>query len=109
VGAAQRNKMTVLLKIETPESLELAYTLSPHGIAYGDPLYGRLEQTIQELKEVRAALPAYLRVMLMHPLQTLDEVEAALSVRVHALLLGDALLNNEKKVQQVRLLIQSAL
>ncbi|MCU0513021.1 MAG: hypothetical protein MUE40_10665 [Anaerolineae bacterium] len=109
VGATQRWKMTALLQVEDESALATIRALSPHVVAYGDDLSGTFERSFNELRRLRPEIPPHTRVMFMHSLQTLDEVEAALSLRVHAIIVGDALLRQEKKAARLRQLIQHPL
>lgn len=106
VGATQRWKMAAILQIEDESGLEAVRLLSPHAVAYGDDLSGSFERSLSQLIAIREALPAHTRVMFMHSLQTLDEVEAALTARVHAVIVGEALLKSERKIARVRELVQ---
>jgi indole-3-glycerol phosphate synthase len=105
VGATQRAKMSAILQVESHDTLELAASLSPHAVAFGDELSHNVERSLQNLIMVRNEIPTHTRVFLMHTLETLDEVEAALQARVHAIIVGDVLLKNEKKIARVRELI----
>lgn len=105
VSATQRWKMTAVVQMDDTSQLPLVETLSPHAIAYGDDLSGKLELSLKELAALRNHLPTHIRVLLMHCLQTLEEVEAVLALNIHGIIVGDALLKNEKKAARLRQMI----
>lgn len=102
ISMTQRWKMTSMVQVTTPEELELACSLSPHMICYGDNLSSNVARSVQELTALREMIPHHIQFMLMHCLNTLDDVRAALSVGVNALLVGDALLNQERRAEHLR-------
>lgn len=105
VSATQRWKMTALIQMDDLNMLPAVEILSPHAIAYGDDLSGKLERSLKDLGAIRHKLPLHTRVLLMHCLQSLEEVEAALALNVHGIIVGDALLKNEKKAAHLREII----
>jgi indole-3-glycerol phosphate synthase len=105
VVATQKNKMTAIVQIGDMGHLDLVQSLSPHAIAFGDDTAGTLEDSLTQLAACRDTFPAYTQILLMHCLETVDEVEAALEQRVHAIIVSEALLRQEKRITRIRRLI----
>jgi indole-3-glycerol phosphate synthase len=105
VVATQKNKMVAIVQISHMGQLGLAQTLSPHAIAFGDDRAGTLEDSLTQLSACRDEFPAYTQVLLSHCLETVDEVEAALQVRVHAIIVSESLMRQDKKIAKIRRLI----
>lgn len=105
VVATQKNKMAAIVQVSDMGQLPLVQSLSPHAVAFGDAQSGTLEDSLTQLSACRDSFPAHIQVMLMHCLETVDEVEAALQVRVHAVIVSEALMRQEKKITKIRRLI----
>lgn len=108
VCMAQRWKMSVFIQVNSADELETAINLSPHALFFGDNLSGNVENTVRELLPIRAQLPTYLRVMLMHTLYSPEEVEIALTAKVDAVLVSDETLKQEKHARMIKSLIKRA-
>jgi indole-3-glycerol phosphate synthase len=95
VSATQRNRMTAIVEVRNQQEIEYALSLSPYVIGLsGRDLHSR-DVTTSHLPELRALIPSSIRVMLMDPLRTLDEVHMAVSMGVHAIVIDEALLDSE--------------
>ncbi len=105
VVATQKNKMTAIVQISHMGQLGLVQSLSPHAIAFGDDGTGTLEESLKHLAACRDTFPAYTRVMLMHCLETVEEVEAALEARVHAVIVSETLMRQDKRISKIRRLV----
>lgn len=105
VVATQKNKMTAIIQISHMGQLELVQSLSPHAVAFGDDGSGTLEDSLTQLAACRDTFPAYTRLLLMHCLETVEEVEAAIEARVHAVIVSEALMRNEKRINKIRRLV----
>lgn len=99
---AQRWKMSTIVQVNTAEDLEFALTLSPHALAFGDHLSGRIDQTVEALRGVRRHLPTYCRVMLMHTLYSYKDVALALTADVDAVIVSPNLLRTERSARKLR-------
>ncbi len=102
VSTAQRWKMSVFVQISETHELETALTLSPHVLCFGEILSRNIQRTIEQVDFIRPHIPGYMRLMLMHTLQTVDEVELALQADVDALFVSEDLLKSERSAQRIR-------
>jgi indole-3-glycerol phosphate synthase len=94
VSIALRWRMATVVQVETREQLEQVSELSPHAIAVGNPHQFDTEHDLALLDTLRPHLPRFTQVMLLGGLTTLDHVQAALNLRVDALMLGSGLIDN---------------
>ena len=101
--AAQRWRFTVFVQVETQAQLEVANTLSPHVISYGDPLSHQVSKALQELPALREQIPHHTKLMLSHTLHTLDEAEAAVKAGVRGMIVAPYLLKGDN-ARKLRLL-----
>lgn len=108
VSMAQRWKMSVFVQIEESHDLELALTLSPHVLCFGEILSRNVRRSIEHLNALRPQIPRYVQLMLMHTLQSVDEVHMALAADVDAIIVSEDLLKQERAAQQVRELRDAA-
>lgn len=108
VSMAQRWKMTTIVQVSHEDDLDLATTLSPHALAFGDNLSGDVRGTVNELVAVRDALPQFTKVLLTHVLGSIEDVVLALTADVDALLVDEALLKSERTAAAIRELIDDS-
>lgn len=104
----QRWKMSVVVQVTDTNALQKALALSPHALAFGDHLSGRIGSTIEALESVRHLIPRHCRVMLMHSLHTLDDVALALEAGVDAVMVHQDLLKQDHKARRLQSLLANA-
>lgn len=92
---AQRWRFTVFIQVSTAEELAAANALSPHVLCYGEPEATDALERAQELGALRAQVPYHTKLMLMHTLQTLDEVEAAVTNGATGIIVAPHLLRGD--------------
>ncbi|MCI0555861.1 MAG: hypothetical protein L0287_33375, partial [Anaerolineae bacterium] len=108
VTMTQRWKMFTLIQVSDIAELTIAKTLSPHVLCFGDNLSSNIEATVNDLQGVQTELPMHSKVMLMHTLDSVDEVEMALQAQVDGIIVSEELVKNEKYARLLRVLIQDA-
>jgi indole-3-glycerol phosphate synthase len=108
VSMTQRWKMTSIVQVNDTQQLEIAHQLSPQALAFGDPLQGKLSQTVDTLHDLRPQLPPHYRVLLSHSVESLEELEHALSVDVDAVIVDEELLKSDRTLPQVQQQLQQA-
>lgn len=106
VSTSQRWKMSTIVQVSDEQDLELAQTLSPHALSFGDNLSSNIAATVNDVLAVRDKLPSHYRVLLTHSLHTLDEVELALSARVDALIVDEDLLKHERSAKMLHSMVE---
>jgi indole-3-glycerol phosphate synthase len=104
VTASQRWRFTVMIQVQSPSDLEFINKISPHVVCYGDNLSSDVKRYYKELKEYRAAIPSYTKFMLSQSLDTIEEVELALELNPHALIVSHELLKSENGKHVMRLI-----
>ncbi len=102
VSMAQRWKMSVFVQLDETQELETALSLSPHVLCFGEILSRNIQRTVEQVNALRSQIPGYVHLMLMHTLQTVDEVELALQAQVDALIVSEDLLKQERSARQIR-------
>jgi indole-3-glycerol phosphate synthase len=102
VSTAQRWKMSVFVQISEAHELETAISLSPHVLCFGEILSRNIQRTIEQVNAIRPQIPSFVHLMLMHTLQTVDEVEATLQADVDAIIVSEDLLKQERAARQIR-------
>ena len=105
VSATQRNRMTAIVEIHTPDELDYALHLSPYviGISNRDPwTHNYVDDHISKL---RPLIPSNVNVMVTDGLQTLDEIEQVVKLGVHALLVRETILNDLEQVAQLNTIL----
>lgn len=102
VSMAQRWKMTSIVQVSDAQQLDIANQLSPQALAFGDHLQGSLSKTIKELHDILPQLPPHYRVLLAHPLQSLDDIDRALSLPVDAVIVDEELLKSERTLYLIK-------
>lgn len=105
VSMTQRWKMSTIIQVRNNDELEMANTLSPHAIAFGDNLSRSVEASIMDLARMRRNIPWHTRIMLANCLRSLSEVEAALEARVDAIFVGEEILKSVQQAARLRELI----
>lgn len=91
VSITQRWSMSAVVQVADADQLEMAKTLSPHVLAVGDPHQSDPAHDLRLLTELRPLIPYYTRVMPLHALETLEQFDAALDLRVDAVIVREAL------------------
>lgn len=102
VSMAQRWKMSSIVQVNNRQQLDIAHQLSPQALAFGDHLQGNLAQTLSLLQEVYPQLPPHYRVLLAYPLQSLNDLDRALSVPVDAVIVDEEMLKSERTLHPVK-------
>ena len=102
VSATQRNRMTAIVEIHTPEELEYALRLSPYviGISNCDPWTH--EYTDDNISRLRPLIPPNVNVMGTDGLGTLDEIERVVRLGVHALNVRETVLDDPEQLIQLK-------
>jgi indole-3-glycerol phosphate synthase len=108
VTMAQRWKMFTLIQVNDFDELQTAKSLSPHVLCFGDSLSSNIEATVNDLYTLQAELPMHSKVMLMHTLDSLDEVKIALQAPVDGVIVSEDLVKNERDARTLRALIEVA-
>ena len=60
------------------------------------------------LAQLRPLIPYHTRVMVMDPVESLDEVKAFAGLRVDAMMVNEVLLNDGDKIQRLQNMLSSA-
>jgi len=107
VSTAQRWKMSTLVQVSSTEDIEAALALSPHALCFGDNLSGNIEGSIKDILDVHDSLPSHCKVVLMHTLQSLGDVELALTAPIDAMIVSQDLLIHERSAREVRTMLQA--
>lgn len=107
VSTAQRWKMSTLVQVSNPEDIEAALALSPHALCFGDNLSGNIEGSIQDILDARESIPSHCKVVLMHTLQSLGDVELALTAPIDALIVSQDLLTNERAAREIKAMLKA--
>jgi indole-3-glycerol phosphate synthase len=94
VSATQRNRMTAIVEVRNRAEIEYALSLSPYVIGLSGRDIRTRELNSAQLPELRALIPSHIRVMLMDPVKTLDEIHMAVSMGVNAVIVDEVLLDN---------------
>jgi indole-3-glycerol phosphate synthase len=100
VGVTQRNLMTEIVQVHQADQLDYAIQLSPSVVALGAPDHQAFEMA--QLAEMRARIPAPIRVMFSTCLTTLEQVQAALDLHPDALVIAPNLVANDNSISQLR-------
>ncbi|MDQ7024898.1 MAG: hypothetical protein Q9P44_04995 [Anaerolineae bacterium] len=108
VVMTQRWKMFTLIQVNDMAELKIAKMLSPHVLCFGDNLSNNIETTVADLNALRDDLPLHSKVMLMHTLQSIDEVEVALKADVDGLIVSENVLKHRKQSRALRQLMDEA-
>jgi len=107
VSATQRNRMTAIVHVQTEAQLRYALTLAPQVIAVGavSSDSALFNDAIRAWSELRACIPRPTRVLLAHPLRSLDEAAAARALHIDAALVDDSLLGQPSIAPRLRQLL----
>jgi len=108
VSTAQRWKMSVFVQITETNELEIALSLSPHVLCFGEILSRNIRRTIEQINAIRPQIPGYVHLMLMHTLQSVDEVELALKSNVDAIVVSEDLLKQDRTAKRINELRDAA-
>lgn len=108
VSTAQRWKMSTLVQVSSPEDIEAALALSPHALCFGDNLSSNIQGSIGEILDVKESLPTHYKLVLMHTLYSLDDVELALKAPIDALIVSQDLLTNDRVAKKLRQMLADA-
>jgi indole-3-glycerol phosphate synthase len=108
VSMAQRWKMSTLVQVSSEEDIEAALELSPHALCFGDNLSSNINDSVQEILRVHPSLPSHYKIVLMHTLDSLGDVELALSAPIDALIVSQDLLTMERSARELREMIDIA-
>jgi indole-3-glycerol phosphate synthase len=108
VTMTQRWKMFTLIQLNNASELHFVKTLSPHVLCFGDNLSSHVENTVTELKGITDELPMHSKVMLMHTLQSLDEIELALEANVDGLIVSEDVIRHDRYSRVLRRMIEEA-
>lgn len=108
VSAAQRWRMTTILQVADADDLAYAPVLSPHVIAIGghvdfDPLLD-----LDLLARLREDIPYNTRVMPLGCIHDADTLDAVLQTGVDAVIVGEALAGNARRIARTRELLDAA-
>lgn len=105
VSATQRNRMTAIVEVHTPAELDYALSLSPYviGITNRDP--STQAESGDHLSQLRALIPSNINVMLTDGLHTLAQIEQAVKLGIHALLVRETILDDPDQVAQLNALL----
>jgi indole-3-glycerol phosphate synthase len=97
VSLAQRWRMVVICQVSDPDYFHFVTTLSPHVIAYGDPVQGDMQRDLHVLQNEKIVAPSYTQFMLAHPMQSIKQVEQTIALNVDALIVTHELMNDARK------------
>ncbi|HUN05870.1 MAG TPA: hypothetical protein PLQ56_04695 [Aggregatilineales bacterium] len=92
VSATQRNRMTAVVDVHDADELEYALSLSPYVISLSSARPGQPPGDIRQLRALRERMPMGTHAILSDPLYTVDQIAAAQSLDVEAVILNEALL-----------------
>jgi indole-3-glycerol phosphate synthase len=106
LSSTQRNRMTAIVEVHTQEELDYALSLSPYviGITSRDTWTGEIVSN--HVSQLRQRIPSSIRVMLTDGLQTVDDIEIAVTMGMDAVLVSETMLEDVSQVKQVKLLTQ---
>ncbi|MBZ0282901.1 MAG: hypothetical protein K8L97_19330 [Anaerolineae bacterium] len=96
VSATQRNRMTAIVEVHNSAELEHALKLSPYVIGIHPRDFRALDGGSGW--RIRPLAPPNIRVMVTEGLKTIDEVQAAVSLGVDAVLIDEHLLDDATQV-----------
>jgi indole-3-glycerol phosphate synthase len=104
LSSTQRNRMTAIVEVHTQEELDYALSLSPYviGITSRDTWTGEIIS--DHVSQLRQRIPSNIRVMLTDGLQTVDDIETAVTMGMDAVLVSETMLEDVSQVKQVKLL-----
>jgi len=105
ISMTQRYKMTTILQINSIAHLEYMHELSPHVVSIGDPESENLEKALEMFNIFKPHIPSYCRTMLSNTLYTVEEVEMAVNAGVDAVLVGEEVYSNSRRIEQMRKLV----
>ncbi len=105
VSSTQRNRMTAIVEVYTPDQIEYALSLSPYviGITNRNPWTGELVDG--QIDQLRQLIPPGIRVMVTDTMGTADEVLHAIQLGIDAILIQDSLLDQEKQMAEINTLL----
>lgn len=106
VSTAQRWKMSTLVQVSSTEDIEAALSLSPHALCFGDNLSGNIEASVRDILDIRDSLAPQYKIVLMHTLQSLGDVELALSAPVDAIIVSQDLLTHERSAKEIKQMLK---
>lgn len=95
VTAAHRWRLSVFLQASTPEQVDYAHMLNPHVLCYGGIAAIDIRESLAELDTVRARMPHYTKLMLMHTFHYLDDIEHAIEAGVRGIIVSEQLFKPE--------------
>ncbi len=104
ISDAQRNRMTAIVQVHSPEQLDYALSLSPHviGLSSDDPFTPEIELNLEATRHLRDMIPGHIRVMVMEKLHTLDQVDIVASLGVDAMVVDERLLDAAEHANNLR-------
>lgn len=102
VSITQRWKMSVIIQVNNEEDLLHAATLCPHAIGIGHSESLDTERSLQKVSHLRSMMPHNVRMLMMNCLQNLDEVEAAVRLGVHAVVINEEVMNTRRKSSRLK-------
>jgi indole-3-glycerol phosphate synthase len=108
VTMTQRWKMFTLIQVNDIAELNIAKSLSPHVLCFGDNLSSNVAATVSDLILIQDELPPHSNVMLMHTLDTLDEIDTALQAPIDGVIVSEDIIKSEKYARLLRVIIAEA-
>ena len=106
VTTTQRWRMTAIVQVADEDELNYAGTLSPHVLGINAGFTSTPQEDIALLERLRPHIPYNMRVMLISSLDTLENVQRALSLGVDAIMVSDRLLLDDYHSGQLHDLLQ---
>lgn len=108
VSMTMRWKMSALVQVNSEEEFQIAKSLSPHAICFGDHLSNNVSRSVELLQSVPKHELYNARRVIMNTLDTLDDVELVLTTPVDAIIVSEDLFKNEKSAHAIRRMVENA-
>jgi indole-3-glycerol phosphate synthase len=101
LSVTHRNSMTAILEVHNPDDLDYALSLSPYVIGVSKRNPWTHEIKADHIGYLRPMIPPDIAVMVMDGQETIEEIEQAVDLGVHAILVRETVLDDPEKVAQL--------
>lgn len=105
VSLTGRMKMVPMVQAMNAGQIERSMNLSPPLILIGDNLSRDINGSLAMIDAIQPTLPSHTRVMLMHRLESVEEVAAAIQRQVPAIIVSSDLLTDARRATALRALM----
>lgn len=106
VSLAQRWRMVVVCQVDTLEYLDFALGLSPHAIAYGDPIMGDFMEDSALLRTHHPRIPAYTQFLFAYAFDSMVDIHQALTHDIDAIIVSHRVFGDTKQHRQLKSLLE---